>query len=188
MARRWSAFVVLCAALVAASGCAQRPSAVTAAPSHDELPSSDAQQRVTAVSVAVEHGDDVPRDVWLSDFKLELTPAEQAYLDRQSPPYDFLKLYPPPGGPNQPLMRSSVRVDVSNGGVRKELSGTQRNWLGSAALLGPPSLVGIDTFQRERASSRGHAKHLSTAGQSQRVSVGYGPPSTKSAAQKNSKP
>lgn len=169
-------------------GCAPRPTAMTAAPSHDELPSSRATQRISAVNVAVEHGDDVPRELWLSDFKLELTPEEQAAVDRQKPTYDFLALYRAPGDPNQPLMKSSVRVDVSNRGISKELSGTQRAWQGAASLLPPPTLVRTDTFLVKRFAGHGHPKELSTSGPPQRVTVGYGPASTKSVARKHREP
>jgi hypothetical protein len=132
-------------AAVAAAGCAQRESAIEAAPSQAELPKLEQPEHVTPLSVGVEgRSRTEPRIVFVPEFKEpELTAEEKKALGIRDPEIDFLALYratvPGRVGP----WAGGIDVGVGGQRYRAAAAGTREApyAIDSRSVAGPVSIV-----------------------------------------------
>ncbi len=186
---RWISASAL--AILIASGCAapkRDTTAISAAPSTDELPRLMEREGITPVSVGVSGGDsNAPRYQLVPEFRPPpLTAEERAATAPEIEPYNFLEFYSPVD-PNRPVggwTSGRIRAHGARGGVAIGLGPSWFAYGVGARTLRSPGVVPASDAIGVSAPS-----HTDVGiGGDGRVTVGEGPPSHISSHQTRKEP
>jgi hypothetical protein len=162
--------------LVAAGGCKQADRAVSAPPSHAELPTFEELGHRLPIVVGVEGASRVPRVVIVPQYEpIALTPEEREALgEKELPVPDVLLFYRPPRGPEHGVSSESFQALIGIGGVGGALVGHDAVYprVGIHGFAGHHAY--LDTLARSGAAVDGLRPPTAEVGRAWAVEVGEG--------------
>jgi len=173
------AFLAL-AGLVATVGCQQADRAVSAPPSHAELPTFEALEPTLPALIGVAGAGDAPRVIIVPRYEeIALTPEEREALGEEEPPEpDVLLFYRPPRGPEHGVSPGSFEMLTGSGRMGGALVGHDSVYprFGTYGVAGRHSSPHV--FARPGAMVGRPRAPAGDVGRIWAVEIGQGPPRT----------